>query len=82
MAPPDTLPYLLHVSMVLNEGIAPLLLRLLHAALAGTPPVKTTPTSAPEKEGILRRPHKKDKEAVTKEKETKHPGTNAFFILI
>ncbi|XP_064395390.1 E3 ubiquitin-protein ligase UBR4-like isoform X5 [Halichondria panicea] len=69
----NTLPYLLHVSMVLNEGVAPLILRLLHAALAGVPPAKTTPTNAAEREGILRRPSKKDKEAAKEKETTKQP---------
>ncbi len=60
--------------MVLNEGVAPLILRLLHAALAGVPPTKTTPTNAAEREGILRRPSKKDKEAAKEKETTKQPG--------
>jgi len=70
----DTLPYLFHASFVLDEGLAPLILRLLHMALAGVAPPKTPPISTSEgKEGILRRQSKKDKDQ-TKEKETKQQG--------
>ena len=34
--PPDTLPFLFHISFVLDDGLAPRLLQLLHAAVSGT----------------------------------------------
>ena len=74
--PPDTLLYLFHASFVLDEGIAPLILRLLHAALSGVPPVKTSNSHSTglSEGGILRRAAKKEKEVAKAEKESKQAG--------
>ena len=76
--PPDTLLYLFHASFVLDEGIVPLILRLLHAALSGLPPVKTSNSHSTggglSEGGILRRAAKKEKEVAKAGKESKQIG--------
>lgn len=63
-----TLPYLFQTLFVLDSGLAPLIIQLIHAALSGTPPVKADdPTPEPE---IRTSRRKKDVEALrAKEKE-------------
>lgn len=76
---PETLPYLFHALFVLDEGLAPLILKLIYSALSGTPPAKeegATPEAEPEARTYASRSsrrkeleeHKKAKE---KGKETK-----------
>ena len=36
LSPLDTLPFLFHISFVLDDGLAPKLLQLLHSAVSGT----------------------------------------------
>jgi hypothetical protein len=39
-SPPGTLPYLFQALFVLDDGLAPLILKLIYSALSGTPPAK------------------------------------------
>ena len=40
LPPTETLPYLFQILFVLDSGLAPQIIHLIHAALSGTPPTK------------------------------------------
>ena len=57
--PPGVLPFLLQASIVLDEGVAPVLLQLLQGALCG---IKTTTPTLPTSPVKAKRDKDKDKD--------------------
>ena len=70
--PAATLPYLFQASFFLDEGLAPLILQLIHTALSGVPPkAEEAKEPAPSKKEGKDKGERQDKEGSGgKEKET------------